>query len=327
MHRRHLLAALPGALAAASFVRPALGATQLSFATPYPETNFMGQNNKMFADGVTSASGGALNVKRFPNATLLPMGQIKRGVQTGQVQIGEILLNAYGNDDPFFELDGIPRLAGSWEELRRLLDLARPYIEARFQKQGMMLLYQVPWPPTGFYTNVELPNIEALKGMRLRTYSALSNRFAALVGATPALVQIPEVPQAFATNVIGAMITSAPSGTAMQAWDFAKVFTPVDFSYSGDIIFMNRRAFDALPKAQQELIREQAALAEKRGWEMAQEAHVTEMALLAKNGVKVMKPSKDLMDGLDKVQDKLVEEWLERAGPDGRALMATYRRG
>jgi len=325
MHRRHLLAALPGAFAAASVIRPAFGATQLSFATPYPETNFMGQNNKLFAEGVTAASNGALNVRRFPNATLLPMGQIKRGVQTGQVQIGEILLNAYGNDDPFFELDGIPRLAGNWEDLRRLIDLARPYVEARLQKQGMTLLYQVPWPPTGFFTNVELPSIGALNGMRLRTYSALSNRFAALVGATPALVQIPEVPQAFATNVISAMITSAAAAADMQVWDFAKVFTPVDFSFTGDAIFMNRRALDALPKAEQEVIREQATLAEKRGWEMAKEAAVMQSAVLAKNGVKVSKPSEELMSGLGEIRDKLIGEWLERAGPDGRALMTAYR--
>lgn len=325
MKRRHLLAAMPAALASMSLVRPAFAATQLSFATPYPETNFMGQNNRMFAEGLTAASNGALEVKRFPNATLLPMAQMKRGVQMGQVQIGEVLLSAYGNDDPFFELDGMPRLAGSWEDLRRLIDLARPYVEARFAKQGMTLLYQVPWPPTGFFTNVPLPRIEALNGMRLRTYSALSNRFAALVGATPALVQIPEVPQAFATNVINAMITSAAAAADMQVWDFARVFTPVDFSFSGDAIFMNRRALEALPKAQQDLIREQAAIAEKRGWDMAKEAGVTQAATLAKNGVEISKPTPELMSGLDRIRDKLVGEWVERAGADGKALMAAYR--
>jgi tripartite-type tricarboxylate transporter receptor subunit TctC len=30
----------------------------------------------------------------------------------GQVQIGEILLSAYGNDDPFFEVDSIPSIPG-----------------------------------------------------------------------------------------------------------------------------------------------------------------------------------------------------------------------
>ena len=47
-------------------------------------------------------------------ASLLPMPQIKRGVQTVQIQIGEILLTAYGNEDPFFDADAVPGLVRIW---------------------------------------------------------------------------------------------------------------------------------------------------------------------------------------------------------------------
>ena len=44
---------------------------------------------------------------------------------TGQIQIGEILLAAYGNEDPFFEVDFIPFLADTWAKARALNE-ARP---------------------------------------------------------------------------------------------------------------------------------------------------------------------------------------------------------
>ncbi|WP_431272796.1 hypothetical protein [Dankookia sp. P2] len=37
-------------------------------------------------------------------------------MQTGQVQMGEILLGAYGNEDPIFEVDFVPFLAATYPQ-------------------------------------------------------------------------------------------------------------------------------------------------------------------------------------------------------------------
>ena len=170
-----------------------------------------------------AASGGRLQIQLHSNASLLRMPEIKRGVQTGQVQIGEILLSAYGNEDPFFEVDSVPQLVTSTAMARKLAELQKPYVEARLQRQGISLLYWVPWPPSGLYTNTPLESVETLRGTKMRTFNALTNRFATLCGATPTLVQQAEVPQAFATGVVNAMVTSAATGVDVQAWDFCRV--------------------------------------------------------------------------------------------------------
>ena len=77
-------------------------------ATPYPDGNFHTRNIKEFAADLEQATGGKLSLTVHSNASLLPMPQIKRGVQSGQVQLGEILLAAYSNEDPFFEADRCP---------------------------------------------------------------------------------------------------------------------------------------------------------------------------------------------------------------------------
>jgi TRAP-type transport system periplasmic protein len=324
--RRTLLVGAAGALAAAAATtRAARAQTAWRFATPYPETNYVGRNNKQFAEDVREATGGALQIQVFPNASLLPLPQIKRGVQACQVQVGEILLNAYGNEDPFVEVDGIPRLVRSWEEARRLAALSRSFTEARLQRQGLTMLYQIPWPPTGFFSNMPITGVDSLRGTRMRTYSAISNRFATLVGATPALVQIPEVPQAFATNVINLLITSAAAAVDLQVWDFARVFTPVDFAFNCNGVFMSRRALESLPAAQQQAVREQAARAEARGWEQAMEAARTQTQVLAQRGLEIAQPSVALLEGMAAVSRQLTEEWLARAGADGRELMQQLR--
>ncbi|WP_426957283.1 TRAP transporter substrate-binding protein [Muricoccus radiodurans] len=322
---RRTLFAAGAAAGSAALIGRASAQANWQFATPYPDSNFHTRNVRAFIADLSQATGGRLNPTLHINGTLLPMPQIKRGVQQGQVQLGEILLSAYGNEDPFFEVDGIPQLVTNFDEAKKLMDLARPYIEARFQRQGISLLYMVPWPPSGFYTNTPVESIEALRGTRMRTFNVMTNRFATLVGAAPTLVQAAEIPQAFATGVVNAMVTSAATGVDTQAWDYAKVFTPIGFTFTRNAVFVQRRALEALPADQQRSVREAAATAETRGWAMAKEAAESQQAILGQRGMTIAQATPALMEGMARVSRTMVDEWLTRAGDDGRALINAYR--
>jgi TRAP-type C4-dicarboxylate transport system substrate-binding protein len=321
LSRRNVLAA-PFILTPLA-IREAQAQARWQVATGYPDGNFHTRNIRSFLDEVKAQTG--IDAQLHSNGSLLPMPQIKRGVQQGQVQIGEILLSAYGNDDPFFEVDSIPQLAWTDEQARKLATLSRPYIEARFQRQGLSVLYSVPWPPSGFYTNVPVENLEVLRGSRMRTFNAMTNRFATLLGATPTLVQAAEVPQAFATGVVNSMVTSAATGVDSAAWDFAKVFTPIGFTRTHNVIFVQRRAFEALPAAQQTAMRGAAKRAEDRGWALSAEARDAAQATLAARGMQVLQPTPAVMEGLSRISQTIAQEWATRAGEDGARLLAAYR--
>lgn len=303
--------------------RSAAAQTRWQMATPYPDANFHTRNIRQVLDDVRAATG--VEVTMHTNASLLPQPQIKRGVQQGQVQLGEILLSAYGNEDPFFEVDSTPQLVLNTPQARRLHELSLPFVEQRFARQGLTILYMVPWPPSGLYTNVPVETIETLRGMRMRTFNAVTNRFATLVGAAPTLVQAAEVPQAFATGVVNSMVTSAQTGVDSSAWDYVRIFTPIGFTRTRNAVFMQRRAFDALPGPQQQAIRAAARTAEARGWELSDEATVTMQNTLAQRGMTVAQPTPALMEGLARVGETMAQEWLARAGEDGQRVITAYR--
>ena len=121
--RRAALSALAAA-AAASLPGAAGAQTRWQMATAYPDGNFHTRNIREFVSDIERATGGKLAVQVHSNASLLPMPQIKRGVQQGQVQIGEILLTAYANEDPLFDADAYP-WACSEPCLLALIDLVR----------------------------------------------------------------------------------------------------------------------------------------------------------------------------------------------------------
>ncbi len=325
IRRRHLLAAA-GALAAAP-LGLAHGQTRWQMATPYPDGNFQTRNIRSFLQEIEQASGGNLSVQVHSNGSLLPMPQIKRGVQTGQVQLGEILLTAYSNEDVFFDADAIPQLVTNFVEAKRLADLQRPYIEQRLARQGLSLLYMVPWPPAGLYAQAPIPTIEGLRGLRFRTFSPATNRFATLVGAQPTLVQSAELAQAFATGVVQAQITSAQTGVDTGAWDYAKVFTPLGFSMTKNAVIISRRAMEGLPASLQQEIRAAAARAEVRGYELSAEAQRSTESTLAQRGMQIVPPTPEFLAGLRRVSAQMTDEWIARAGEDGKKLIEDYRKG
>lgn len=326
MDRRTLLAGLAGAASLGGLARPAAAQTRWQFATPYPDGNFHTVNLRGFVKEIEDGAPGRLAIQVHSNGSLLRMPEIRRGVQTGQAQLGEILLSAYGNEDPFLEVDGLPMLVTTFEQARVLNRLQKPYVEARFARQGITLLYMVPWPQSGLYSNVALTSLEQLRGTKFRTFNAVTQRFATLIGATPTLVQVPELAQAFATGVVNAMVTSAATGVDAQAWDFVRHFVPVGFTRTKNAVFVNTRAFQSLPAELQTLVRTAAATAETRGWEVAAREERERQAVLASRGMVVTDPAPpQLITELQRVGDTLVQEWVGRAGEDGAKLIAEYR--
>ena len=316
------------AAAAATLAAPRLAGAQgarMQMAVPYPDGNFHPRNIREWLAELEASSAGRVNVQLHSNGSLLGMPAIKRGVQQGQVQLGEILLTAYSNEEAMFDADAIPFLVDDFAAARRLANLQKPYIEARLERQGLMLLYSVAWPAAGFYTNVPLDSLDVLKGSRFRTYSPMTNRFAALVGATPTLVQVAELAQAFATGVVQVQVTSAQTGVDTSAWDYCKVFTPTGFTMTKNAVFMSRRAFQGLSREDQAMVRATAAQAEDRGYRYAEEAQAAAEARLIEKGMTRGTIPPAVMAELKKISDTMAAEWVEKTGEDGRKLLAAYR--
>ncbi|MBR0683641.1 TRAP transporter substrate-binding protein [Roseomonas eburnea] len=322
LHRRALLGAAGLAALAPATAR---AQTRWQMATAYADGNLHTRNIRSFLQEVEQAANGRLSIQLHSNGALLRMPEIKRGVQTGQVQLGEILLTAYANEDPLFDADALPQLVTNFQQAKRLSDLQKPFIEARFARQGLSLLYMVPWPAAGLYAQQVVTSLEQLRGSRFRTYSPMTNRFAQLIGAQPTLVQSAELAQAFATGVVQAQVTSAATGVDTQAWDYARVFTPLGFTMTKNAVFVSRRALEGLPRDLQEAIRAAAARAEQRGYELSEAAQRETEATLAARGMQVTQPSQQLLDDCARVGRTMADEWVQRAGDDGRRLLEQYR--
>ena len=172
-----------------------------------------------------------------------------------------------------------------------------------------------------------MKSVVDLKGTKFRTYSPMTARLAELLGASPTVVQVPEVPQMFATGAIQAMITSSATGTSTKAWEFVKNYYNTSAFHPKNAVVVNTRALQRLPKDEQNALRKSAASAEKRGWDMSKEREREANETLAKNGMTVREPDAAMKSAFAKVGDQILAEWLKKAGPEGDQLIKAYRSG
>ena len=319
---------MQGLVAAIGITLSAAAAAQTKWdmPTPYAAGNFHTENVVLFAADVEKATAGKLKIQVHPNASLFKANEIKRAVQGGQAQAGEILLSGYSNEDPLFGVDSVPFLATSYGDAAKLWKASKKPIEERFAKQGMIVLYSVPWPPQGIYSSKPINSVADLKGLKMRTYNPYTSRIAELAGAQPVTIQAAELAQAFATGAVNANITSGATGYDTKAWEVVKNYYDTQAWIPKNVVFVNKQAFDALDKASQEAVRKAAAAAEERGWKTSEEKASWYLEQLAKNGMTVAQPSAQLKSDFKKIGDTMSGEWSKGAGADGQAVIDAYRK-
>lgn len=322
-HTTRLALAIAGALAC---TLPAAAQTKWNLPAAYPADNFHTENLTQFAKDVADATGGKLQITVHANASLFKAPEIKRAVQTGQAQIGEVLMSLHENEDPLYGVDVVPFLATSFDQSRKLWDAQKPVLEKKLAGQGLMLLYAVAWPPQGIYAKKDINTIEDMKGLKWRSYNVGTSRIAELVGAQGVTIQAAELPQALATGVVNSFMSSGATGYDSKVWESLTHFYDTQAWLPKNMVFVNKAAFDALDKPTQEAVLKAAKAAEDRGWKISAEKTKWYTDQLAAKGMKVQPPSPELKAGFQKIGEQLTADWLKKAGPEGQAVVEAYKK-
>jgi TRAP-type C4-dicarboxylate transport system substrate-binding protein len=91
-------------------------------------------------------------------------------------------------------------------------------------------------------------------------------------------------------------------------------------------VIMNKAAFDALDKPTQDAVMKAAAEAETRGWKLSEEKNQWYVDQLKAKGMNILQPPKQLEADLKKIGGVMLNDWLAKAGADGKAVVDAYRK-
>ena len=320
-----ILAYLLSALFLTCSVAFSAGAETWHMPTPYPVASFHTVNIEQFAADVEKATGGKLEIKVHSAGSLFKHEDIKNAVRSGQVPIGEFLLSRLANENPLFEVDSLPFLATDYQQAAQLWWASKPYVEELLGREDLVPLFSVPWPPQALYTNKPVETIDDLRGVKLRAYNKAQEHLAQLAGAIPTQVEVPDIPQAFATGRVQAMITSPSTGANARAWEFVSHYYNTQAWLPKNVVVVSRKALARLDEDTRLAVLVASDAAQQRGWWMSMAETEQQVGVLKENGLHVADPSPALAEGLQKIGEIMASEWLEKTGARGKALMSRFR--
>jgi TRAP-type C4-dicarboxylate transport system substrate-binding protein len=304
---------------------PAFAAEKWDMPMAYSASNFHSENGVEFANCVTEGTAGEIEITVHPGGSLIAGADIKRAIQTGQVQLGERILSGHQNENAIFGFDSIPFLAPSFEASDKLWKAAKPKIEELLAEQNLTLLYNVPWPPQGLYFKKEVNTIEDMKGVKFRSYNNATSRLAELTGMLPVTIEAAELSQAFATGVAESMISSGATGYDQKVWESLTHFYEVDAWLPRNYIMINNDVWNDVSEENKAIITTCASDAEARGLQASKDYTQFTYDGLREGGMTVEPASEELMSGLRDIGGTMTSEWLENAGEDGQAIVDSYK--
>mgnify|MGYP000552775101 CR=1 FL=1 len=307
----------------------ALGATAVAAETwdmpmAYSATNFHSAVGAEFASCVTAGTGGDLEIVTHPGGSLFAGGEIKRAIQSGQVNIGERLLSGHQNENALFGFDSIPFLATSFDDSEKLWDAAKGPLTELLAGQNLHLLYAVPWPAQGLYFDREINSVAEMDGIKFRSYNNATARLAELAGMLPVQIEAAEISQAFATGVAESMISSGSTGYDRKVWESLTHFYEVDAWLPRNYVMVNLEAWNGLDESTQNVMEGCSIVAEYAGdWRSIQYTDFT-LNELAKNGMTVGPAGESLTAELKAFGEIMTSEWLEASGDAGQAIIDAF---
>ncbi len=309
-------------------------------ATPYGEKNFHTRNIQLFAEEVERLTDGSLKIETHSGGSLLPHGEIAQAVIDGEIQLGEVFQSTLSGREPIFGADGLPFLASTYAEAEALATIEKEYIARAMDDLGLIPLFSVPWPPQGLYSTVELTDPSEFEGASFRVNNDILTNFAESLVAEPIRLEVSELPDAFRSNRIDIMMTSASTGVSSQSWEYLGYYYDLQAWLPKNIVFVNREAFSALSSEEQQAVTEAADYARSNGWLMSQIEAVESVKVLFDSGMTIVTPGEALSDAssggsmqsvepailerLDQAGEDVRNQWLESAGASGRSLLNAY---
>jgi TRAP-type C4-dicarboxylate transport system substrate-binding protein len=227
----------------------------------------------LLRDGLAKASGGRIEVTlaSWPERNLNGP-EIIRLVRSGQVDIGAVPLGTAAGDVPLLDVVDLAGLNPSLEQARKVATAILPEVNKALEKTGTMVVATYPFPAQVFFCRDATDGIAALKGKKVRTYSASLGDLVTAFGGQPVTIGFPEVYAALERGVADCGITGTASGNSARWYEVTKGLYALPVGYGVAMYIVNTKWWNALDPAVRSLLARTMKDVEDAQWKLGEEA-------------------------------------------------------
>lgn len=296
--------------------------TTLSMSSDYGSGTLMGERASEFSQKVAELSQGELKVDIRVD---IRSSSHLQATRTGVIDIAGTLSGALANEMPFFGISTLPAIAYDLDEARRLYDAARPRYQELLEGQNQRLLFTLPWPPSGLWSQHPIDSASDLANQPMRTYDRNTQRIFLNLGAAPSVLTWNQLAPLLKEGNMQAALTSAKGGVSAELYRYMPYFTTLNYAMPLNVVHMNNDSFAALDENQQKTLLAAAKEIEDAGWAATEKVLSDAHAALEANGAHVITPAPSALHrDLETASKHVIESWKQKVTRNDRELLEEY---
>ncbi|MEQ8347707.1 MAG: TRAP transporter substrate-binding protein DctP [Sneathiellaceae bacterium] len=195
-----MAAALPTGTALADIV-------ELKLADRLPQDHYIARYaTDYWIAEVEKATGGAVDIKRYPSQQLGKSKDMLTLTKAGVVDMGEYVPGYLGDQMPLSSVAEIPGMVPSaCAASRAYEELAKPgglLGENELKPLGIRLLYVVGLPPYQLFTSKDLKGVDSLAGLKIRSTGAAMDAGLRELGIVPIRMSAAELTESYSRGTV-----------------------------------------------------------------------------------------------------------------------------
>ncbi len=218
---------------------------------------------------VEEAGKGRIKMEVFPSQTLIKGIDMWRGVRTGIADIGWCVQGYWPEQTPLSDVMSLPFLPIKSAEqgasvLWRIYEKF-PQIQKEYGDIQPLVLYTTS-PNFLITSKKQVKTLDDMKGLKIRTLGGPPIEMARALGASPAVMPMPDLYQALDKGVFDGAAVPWEAIHAFRLYEVAKNVTIVPFYASYFSLCANRQKIQSLPKDVRDALLSKGGLEGSKFW-------------------------------------------------------------
>lgn len=323
--KRKLILCLVVAMLFGFSVMPVHAKTTWIANSVWPPNNHQTIALEQFAAKIKAVTDGELELIVNSGGALGYKGpELLKAVRDNLVPVSDMLISGVAGDEAIFQVVTVPFLSRNFEELKLLIDIAKPHFDQAAAKWNQKILYISPWPGAGLWTTKKVTSVGEMRGLKTRTYDKNGALVVEATGGTPYALPFSEVYSSLATGLIDSVITSTPTAVDAKFWEVLKFYQPLNITIATNMVNVNLRAFNRLDAKTQQAVLDAAKALEEELWANIAVLDKEKESISNQNGIETVPVSDALMDALTEVTIGIRNDYLASAPAEAKAIVADY---
>jgi tripartite ATP-independent transporter DctP family solute receptor len=290
----------------------------------FPESHFVAQVAKQFAEDVNQKTGGSVVVEVYPAAQAYKPKEVIKAVISGAIEAGMTTNMRWSGIIPVMDLFVVPYLITDYEVVKNVLyGSVGESLFGLMAKKGVKPLMWTFQTRTMIYTsnekNLKMP--EDFKGKKMRGTSKIMNKGVEALGASPVSVSGPEVYMALQRGTLDIGLTDVSAALARHYYEVQKYGTIANSFAVTFVAFMNPKFWESLSSDEQSAVMAAAKKAQDRCLEQSEVAAKKSTAALKEKGMTLYIQTPEDAKAWENATASVLDYFIKTTGDDGKRLV------